>query len=332
MMSSRYRVLLTPLGLSLMALFVAGCLTQFSMEQDPFFESFYEKASLIMTEEEQEIYKRLPDEKSKEEFIQEFWEIRDPDPGTVENENKTAFEERIEYANLWFGRWNPSRGRESRGKPQELRGWNSDRGRVYIILGEPDELYFDGVPIVGGRRISQPQAQRHEQWYYYRHQLSVIFVKNSSGRWDLANPGSELFSALESAKLNLVDPGFQEDIARRLRFDAAFKDNVIHVSIPVQRIYFDERGEKLHAEFKIKINVFLDNVKIETIEDVQAFDRSEIEILEQEELKLAIPYEPKVSGRYLFDIIIEDAMAFVFSKYRDVVRYTRKDRRSEVPI
>jgi hypothetical protein len=72
------------------------CRTLIDMEKDPFYESFYEKASLIMTKEEIEIYKRLPDRKSREEFKEEFWRIRDPDTSTAENENKTEFESRVE--------------------------------------------------------------------------------------------------------------------------------------------------------------------------------------------------------------------------------------------
>ena len=72
------------------------------INQDPYYESFFEKARLIMTKEEIEIYKQLPDLKSKEEFIDEFWKKRDPFPETPENENKIEFERRIAYANRWF--------------------------------------------------------------------------------------------------------------------------------------------------------------------------------------------------------------------------------------
>ena len=71
---------------------VAACRTPLNIEKDPFYESFFGKTSLIMTKEEIEIYKHIPDKESKEEFIREFWQIRDPDPGTEENENKIEFE------------------------------------------------------------------------------------------------------------------------------------------------------------------------------------------------------------------------------------------------
>jgi hypothetical protein len=89
------------LALLMVILFVwmAACRTSVNLKQDPFFESFFEKTSLIMTKEEIEIYKHIPDKESKEEFIGEFWQIRDPDLGTEGNENKIEFERRIEYTN-----------------------------------------------------------------------------------------------------------------------------------------------------------------------------------------------------------------------------------------
>ena len=53
------------------------------IERDPYFESFYEKARLIMTNEEIQIYKHLPDIQAKDEFIDEFWKKRDPFPETA---------------------------------------------------------------------------------------------------------------------------------------------------------------------------------------------------------------------------------------------------------
>jgi GWxTD domain-containing protein len=75
--------------------------------KDPFFE----KARLIMTKQEIEIYKHLPDKKAKDEFVVEFWKKRDPSPETEENENLEEFMERIEYANKWFNEGSKGRGR-----------------------------------------------------------------------------------------------------------------------------------------------------------------------------------------------------------------------------
>ena len=59
-------------------------------------------------------------------FIKIFWRQRDPDPDTEENEYREQFYERLAYANEHF----------SSGMP----GWKTDRGRIYIKFGKPDEI------------------------------------------------------------------------------------------------------------------------------------------------------------------------------------------------
>ena len=96
-------------------------------------DPFFEKARLIMTKEEIEIYKHLPGAEEKEEFIKEFWKKRDPTPATEENENREEFEKRIAYANKWFN------------EGSKGRGWDTERGRILLQLGFPDRREFGQV-------------------------------------------------------------------------------------------------------------------------------------------------------------------------------------------
>src|SRR4026209_423401 len=79
----------------------------------------------IITDEERKAFKKLATDDERERFIEEFWRRRDPDPDTDENEFKEEYYERIAYANEHF----------SSGIP----GWKSDRGRIWIMCGKPDE-------------------------------------------------------------------------------------------------------------------------------------------------------------------------------------------------
>jgi len=79
----------------------------------------------IITDEERKAFKKLATDDERERFIEEFWRRRDPDPDTEENEFKEEYYERIAYANEHF----------SSGIP----GWKSDRGRIWIMYGKPDE-------------------------------------------------------------------------------------------------------------------------------------------------------------------------------------------------
>ncbi len=101
-----------------------------------------------MTGEEIQIYKHLADRKAREEFIEEFWQKRDPLPDTPENEARVEFDRRIAYANRWF--------KENRAAG---RGWDTPRGRILIQLGEPDNRYLNDM-------INDPGVKGFERWIY----------------------------------------------------------------------------------------------------------------------------------------------------------------------
>jgi GWxTD domain-containing protein len=314
------------IGMTLVVLWAASCSTSpgIKVAQDPSMEDFYEKARLIMTGEENKIWKSLPDNASKEEFIGEFWKIRDPDPGTDENEAKLEFEERVRYANMWFGTFNPRRGYDSKGEDEEKSrtGWNEERGRIYIALGPPDVIYFqagdDETVSHDGSRI-RPKAEEWtmEQWIYDRYRAYVVFIKSGTGSWRMANYDPHFFEVLEWAKLNWVSADFTEDIKRRFQFKPEFSAAGFRITIPVSRINFDEN---FRAEFGIKINVYLNRTKVDTIEETKVLEENEEELLEKKNLEFEIAYRTDIEGEYLFDIIIQDKLAPGPSKYRSLLK------------
>ena len=79
----------------------------------------------VITDEERKAFKKLATDDERERFIEEFWRRRDPDPDTDENEFKEEYYERIAYANEHFASGIP--------------GWKTDRGRIWIMFGKPDE-------------------------------------------------------------------------------------------------------------------------------------------------------------------------------------------------
>ena len=80
----------------------------------------------IITPEEMSAFKQLSNDEERDQFIEQFWLRRDPTPDTVENEYKEEHYRRIAYANEHF----------AAGKA----GWRTDRGRIYIVFGPPDEI------------------------------------------------------------------------------------------------------------------------------------------------------------------------------------------------
>jgi GWxTD domain-containing protein len=81
----------------------------------------------IVTFQERAAFRNLKTEAEREHFIEQFWLIRDPTPGTPENEMKVEHYRRIAYANQRFS---------TRTTP----GWRTSRGKFYIQMGPPDEL------------------------------------------------------------------------------------------------------------------------------------------------------------------------------------------------
>lgn len=84
-----------------------------------------EEVRYIITPVEREVFLQLQTDRERDLFIEAFWKHRDDTPGTPENEFKQEHYRRLRYVEQWYGRGTPT------------PGWATDRGRMYIILGEP---------------------------------------------------------------------------------------------------------------------------------------------------------------------------------------------------
>ena len=80
----------------------------------------------IITDEERAAFRQLSNDEERDNFIEAFWQRRDPTPDTEENEYKEEHYQRIAYANEHFAAGVP--------------GWKTDRGRIYIVFGKADEV------------------------------------------------------------------------------------------------------------------------------------------------------------------------------------------------
>jgi GWxTD domain-containing protein len=99
----------------------------------------------------------------------DFWKRRDPTPGTALNEAEEEFNRRIKYAGEHYSDVRP--------------GWRTDRGRIYIKFGVPDDVErhpFD---------LDRPAS---EVWFYYAKRLQFVFVDRfGGGDYLLDNPTAE---------------------------------------------------------------------------------------------------------------------------------------------
>lgn len=160
----------------------------------PFKRWLDEDVRYIITPEERKAFVQMATDEERENFIESFWLRRDPTPDSMENEYKEEHYRRIAYAN----------DRYASGIP----GWRTDRGRIYIAYGPPDEIeshpsggqyqrpYEEG----GGFTSTYP----FEIWRY---------------RW-IEGIGSDIL-------LEFVDPTMTGEY--RLTMDPSEKDALLHV-------------------------------------------------------------------------------------------------------
>ncbi|MGB6430789.1 MAG: GWxTD domain-containing protein [Candidatus Acidiferrales bacterium] len=122
----------------------------------PYRQWLNEDVVYIITADERSTFLRLQTNEEREQFIEQFWLRRDPTPDTPENEFKEEHYRRIAYANEHYASGIP--------------GWKTDRGRIYIIWGAPDEIEshptggtYDRPEEEGGGTTS---TYPFEQWTY----------------------------------------------------------------------------------------------------------------------------------------------------------------------
>lgn len=141
------------------------------------------------------VYQRLTAE-GKRRFLREFWQERDPSPGTAANERRDAFYRAVQIANERYGE-------SGRG---EVPGWNTDRGRVYLKYEAPDEV------------LRRPSADRpYEAWKYTRgQQRYYVFVDQTGlGNYSLIGTNDQRERGRPNWE-NLVGREITQDVYRFL--------------------------------------------------------------------------------------------------------------------
>ncbi len=136
----------------------------------------------IISDEEKSVFQKLNTPEEKEQFIEQFWERRNPNPRSSTNEFKEEHYRRIAYANEHFTSGDP--------------GWMTDRGRIYIIHGKPDAIearpaggtYNRPIEEGGGTTSVYP----YEKWRYryidgMGTNIEMEFVDSTgTGKYELA--------------------------------------------------------------------------------------------------------------------------------------------------
>ncbi len=110
----------------------------------------------IISDQEVQAFKSLKNDEEREQFVENFWLRRNPNPESPDNEFREQHYARIAYANEHY----------AAGKP----GWKTDRGHIYIAYGKPDSIdshpsggnYERPIEEGGGSTSTFP----FETWHY----------------------------------------------------------------------------------------------------------------------------------------------------------------------
>jgi GWxTD domain-containing protein len=186
----------------------------------PYKKWLQEEVPYIISDEERAAFLQLQTNEEREQFIEAFWQRRDPTPDTVENEFKEEHYRRIAYANERFASGIP--------------GWRTDRGRIYIIWGKPDEIESHPTGGMYNRPDSEGGGQTStyafEQWRYrylegIGNNVIIEFVDPSgTGEYHMTmDPGEkDALAKIPGAGLSMMEQmGMSSKAARFNRTDGS---------------------------------------------------------------------------------------------------------------
>jgi GWxTD domain-containing protein len=128
--------------------------TQFGAMSEEELDDLFDKSKYIAAAGEIDQYNSLNGKEGKQKFILQFWNQRDTEPSTPQNEFFMEYLKRVEYSNQHF-------------KALGKKGWRTDRGRVFLKYGEPSEIE---------RFPNQIDTKPYEIWYYNEIEGGVIFI------------------------------------------------------------------------------------------------------------------------------------------------------------
>jgi GWxTD domain-containing protein len=162
--------------------------------ESPYKKWLSDEVPYIITDQERAAFKKLSTDDEREQFIEQFWERRNPNPGSPENEFKEEYYRRIAYANEHYASGIP--------------GWKTDRGRIYIMYGPADEIEDHSM---GGSYIRPPEEGGGETATFPFEQWRYRYIEGI---------GSNII-------LEFVDPTMTGEF--HLTIDPGEKDALLHV-------------------------------------------------------------------------------------------------------
>ncbi|GAI97865.1 unnamed protein product, partial [marine sediment metagenome] len=187
---------------------------------DPESQKFLSEVRYLVTKREREAFLKLPPSE-RDQFIEEFWKKRDLDPETEENKFKDEYYQRIKEANRLFTEGG-------------TRGWLQDRGRIYILIGAPDQ------------REAYPRGRSFydfptEIWYYGL--FRIIFIDSHwSGNYKLDPQSAQHVAEINKGQMAFKPRITEDSYAGVFELDLEIEKTqkgypVLRVKVPYKNIW-----------------------------------------------------------------------------------------------
>lgn len=201
---------------------------------EPEVQEFVSKYTVLMNAQERKIWRGLQGSDDRRDFIQQFWARRNPNPLNQENLFKVEMERRVEYTENYF--------REP-GNP----GWNTDRGRMLILLGFPDYVQSDTMS-------SDPRIKSSTYWFYDRYYLQILFVdRDGSGRLQLATYDTQLAIAQDMAREeHLQKKNLQVEQLRFVLSESS--PGKLLLAVHPADLMFKQNGDELTCRLRLELS------------------------------------------------------------------------------
>ncbi len=241
-------------------------------------QEFLSNVRYIITGQEKKAFLNLPPSE-RARFIEEFWKSRDLDPDTEKNEYKIEYLKRIDEAKHLFNEGGTS-------------GWLTDRGRIYILLGPPEqrETYPRGYSF-----YDQPS----EVWHYGYYQL--YFVDSRwNGNFELVSESARLISEINVAQMQLrsgktaatedrSNIDFKVDVRK-----TSDRGRIIVISIPYRDIWLSSEEKEFKTSLELTWEVYDaadKKIQEETKTYPLSLTRDELKELGEKDWLVEIPFD-----------------------------------------
>ncbi len=301
--------------------------------------------SLLLTDQEKDVYKKLQTPEEKMQFIKIFWARRDPILRTRENEFKEEFYRRVEYADQNYAEG-------------QTPGWSTARGQVYVLFGPPSREEKRSVADSSRPallwvydKIPSSAIPKNEALMFEFHDLKYVLLPPNPDPGDyFAEQQREMDSSfryqtipslvqtafVDTAKANVIDEekDYKELLTSvtstekfgvaQIRFDVRIEPGNpprVQAVISAEDAPVYDDGVKVFAEFYFRQQLKKGETIVSQNEHTASFSWDAKTYSEMKEISVELPALQAPAGQYELSVLVQDRISNVSEERKFPVQY-----------